>query len=762
MANISLWKHVIVAPSQTLNLAALKAINASGLGLDEGVITNVPGFGAFYFDTASTATGDDINVIQPTSGTGRWLRLTQGNTFVDSSDDLVTDKVTINNIPVNPTDAANKNYVDAGLTGQSLKTSCRLTQQVGATTYPATYNNGASGVGATLTALSNGAFMFDSVAGVLGDRVLCRLQTAALQNGIYTITDVGSVSTPAVLTRAVDFDSTADAATGCLVAVTQGASEAGTLWGMTTQPPITFGTTAINFTIIGDGSQSLLKAQNLNDLPNKATSRTNLGLGTAAVQNIAFFLQNSLNLSDLPNFAAARTNLGLGTAAVQNVAFFLQSSQNLNDLPNKPTARTNLGLGTAAVQNIAFFLQASLNLSDLASVSAARTNLGLGSAALLNASDVLQSANNLTDLASIPTARTNLGLGTAALQAIAFFLQAGNNLSDLTSISTARTNLGLGSAALENSTDILQAANNLSDVASVSTARTNLGLGSAALLNTADVLQAANNLSDVANAATSRTNLGLGTAAVLSASALLQAANNLSDVLSAATSRTNLGLGTAAVANTPTFLQTMASNIFTASGTYTPTAGMKYVLVFAFAGGGAGGGATGGAAQSAAGGGGGGGALVISLLSAALIGASKTVTIGLAGTGGLGIDGNDGGSTSLGALIFAAGGMGGKAGTTSTPIVVGGAGGIIGNTGAFIFPGDPGGYNIVASITNAIGGRGGSSAWGGGVTGVLNSSGTPGIGFGGGGSGGAIVGIGTASGASGHDGAMMFIEFLAP
>ncbi|BEU21559.1 hypothetical protein [Paraburkholderia sp. 22B1P] len=84
------------------------------------------------------------------------------------------------------------------------------------------------------------------------------------------------------------------------------------------------------------------------------------------------------------NASGARTNLGLGTAAVQNVGAFAQTANNLSDLANAGTARTNLGLGTAATQNIAAFLQPANNLSDVGSAATARTNLGLGTAATFN------------------------------------------------------------------------------------------------------------------------------------------------------------------------------------------------------------------------------------------------------------------------------------------------------------------------------------------------------------------------------------------
>lgn len=50
------------------------------------------------------------------------------------------------------------------------------------------------------------------------------------------------------------------------------------------------------------------------------------------------------NLNDLNNFVTARNNLGLGTAALEDVGFFLQVASNLSDLNNVVTARTNLQL----------------------------------------------------------------------------------------------------------------------------------------------------------------------------------------------------------------------------------------------------------------------------------------------------------------------------------------------------------------------------------------------------------------------------------
>lgn len=55
-----------------------------------------------------------------------------------------------------------------------------------------------------IEASGNGLLSVDSTNVVAGDRILLKNQTTTFQNGIYVVTDIGSVSTPAVVTRALD------------------------------------------------------------------------------------------------------------------------------------------------------------------------------------------------------------------------------------------------------------------------------------------------------------------------------------------------------------------------------------------------------------------------------------------------------------------------------------------------------------------------------------------------------------------------------
>lgn len=89
----------------------------------------------------------------------------------------------------------------------------------------------------------------DGVTLAAGDRVLVKNQTTASQNGIYTVTTVGTGSN-GVWARATDADTSAKVTTGMTTLVEQGA-QADTLWILTTTGSIVLDTTALTFTSFG-------------------------------------------------------------------------------------------------------------------------------------------------------------------------------------------------------------------------------------------------------------------------------------------------------------------------------------------------------------------------------------------------------------------------------------------------------------------------------------------------------------------------------
>lgn len=86
----------------------------------------------------------------------------------------------------------------------------------------------------------------------------------------------------------------------------------------------------------------LSKANNLSDLDNVITARSNLGI-LSITENDARYMIGSRNLSELTDKAAALSNLGI-LSTVQNDTRYLKSGSNLSDLANVATSRTNLQL----------------------------------------------------------------------------------------------------------------------------------------------------------------------------------------------------------------------------------------------------------------------------------------------------------------------------------------------------------------------------------------------------------------------------------
>ena len=232
---------------------------------------------------------------------------------------------------------------------------------------------------------------------------------------------------------------------------------------------------------------------------------------------------------------------------------------------------------------------------------------------------------------------------------------------------------------------------------------------------------------------------------------------------------TTAGSATPTAVPTNTFIQTVNVQRFTASGTYTPTTGMKFALVEVQGAGGGGAGCVAtGASDSAAGGGGCSGAYGRDLLTAAQIGASRVVTIASGGSSNSGAAGNAAGATSVGTLVVANGGVGGNVSIAASTFVRGPGGGTVvtatgTNASAILLQGNPGGDGIGYGNNDAgIGGNGGQSFYNGYTpVGSLNSSGTTGGGFGSGG-GGAGFGGGGASltGSSGLPGLVIITEYI--
>ena len=165
---------------------------------------------------------------------------------------------TISTAPSSSSDIVNKAYADSIAGGVNFHTAAQYATT--AALAANTYNNGTSGVGATLTGNSVGALSIDGVTPVVGQRILVKNESTQANNGIYTVTVVGNGSTAYQLTRAVDFDSSGAGVdqidAGDFIYVIAGSTLANTSWVQQTPLPITVGTTAIVFVQFAAGGSS--------------------------------------------------------------------------------------------------------------------------------------------------------------------------------------------------------------------------------------------------------------------------------------------------------------------------------------------------------------------------------------------------------------------------------------------------------------------------------------------------------------------------
>jgi len=231
--------------------------------------------------------------------------------------------------PTSSQDAATKNYVDTVVTGLNPQVAVNYAST---TAFTVTYSNGSSGVGATLTnADTQAVFSIDGSSPAVGKRILIKDQSSQLQNGVYTVTNVGSVSTNWVLTRAADFNTPTTITDSGMIPVISGTTNAGTGWLETANITavgtdsiifVQFGQTAGTIPVTGGGTG--LTGANQGDLLYGSASNT---LSTLAKDtNSTRYLSNTgtsnnpawaqINLSNGVTNTLGTSNGGTGVTSV--------------------------------------------------------------------------------------------------------------------------------------------------------------------------------------------------------------------------------------------------------------------------------------------------------------------------------------------------------------------------------------------------------------------------------------------------------------
>lgn len=211
----------------------------------------------------STAPTPDSNSsvkgkVQLTNDLGGTAAAPQVTNLHLSGDTAINHKLTSVTDPTNPQDAVTLSYLMAQLTGNEAKDPVSYAST---SALPANvYNNGSSGVGATLTATTNGFLIIDGITTSLsyvGQPVLAAGEATQANNGPYIITDAGSLLTKYVLTRRSDYDQASEIDSGDLFSVAAPTglslgSNNGKLFQSAAPTPFTVGTSNLNFAAIGN------------------------------------------------------------------------------------------------------------------------------------------------------------------------------------------------------------------------------------------------------------------------------------------------------------------------------------------------------------------------------------------------------------------------------------------------------------------------------------------------------------------------------
>jgi hypothetical protein len=254
----------------------------------------------------------------------------------------------------------NKSYVDAIAEGLHVHASVRAatTNTLAIlTSGTVTYDNGTSGVGATLT-LQNALTTLDTTYSVQsGDRILVKNQANTAHNGIYTID-----ATLKILTRATDFNTTTEIASGDFLFVSEGTLNSNNGF-VQTEVTTTIGTSAILFEQFSGAGQitagaALTKSGNQLDVAvdNSSIEVTGDALNVKALGITNAMLAGSITRSKLANpfIRLADESSTLGQVYLEDTLEFL-AGEGINTTVSQNRITISGELATASNAGVAFF-----------------------------------------------------------------------------------------------------------------------------------------------------------------------------------------------------------------------------------------------------------------------------------------------------------------------------------------------------------------------------------------------------------------------
>jgi hypothetical protein len=409
------------APDQTVVLTAGTNISVSGT------------YPSFTVTNSSTA-----DVVGPAGATSGAISLFDGATGKLLKNSVITINASgvISNVntPNTGTDAANKQYVDdLASTGLHYHEAVVLSTSPGSSRTD-TYNNGTAGVSATLTSVANGTLVIDGTVASATIRVLIQDCSNPVGNGVYVVTNAGSTSTQYVMTRSSDADTYIEQSTvgldaGSYFFTTGGTANKGAAWVNTNSGVISFGSTAISFSLFSN-SQVYTAGNGLSLTATTFSLDTPVSVLNGGTGNSSAPTNGQLLIGNGSNFSLAGLTAGTGVSVTNATGSITLA----NTAPDQTVVLSGSGIVSVTGTYPSFTIGAAAG-GSVSSVDVSSTVSGLTfSGGPVTGSGVITMAGTL--------AITNGGTGTStATGSGAVVLQSSAVLNSLTISSMLTTSL---------------------------------------------------------------------------------------------------------------------------------------------------------------------------------------------------------------------------------------------------------------------------------------------------------------------------------
>ena len=394
--------NISIANTQVSGLGTMSTQNANAVAI-----------------TGGTINGTTVGATTAAAGTFTSVAMTTG---------------TISTLPTSNNDIVNKEYADSIASGLNYHQPVQYATTAVLPAY--TYNNGSSGVGATITATANGALSLGGGSPTATQRVLVKDETggAAAYNGVYVVTSAGSPSLPFILTRASDYDTSGSGTNeidqGDYMLVISG-TLASTAWVQQTALPITVGTTPLVF-VQFNAPITYTAGTGLNESPAYTFNIANTGVSAASYGTASQVPTLAINAQGQVT-SASNTSIAISASQVTSGTF-----------------------GNSMLTNSAVTVNGtSISLGASATITAANPNaLTIGTG--LSGTSYTGSAAVTIALANTTVAAATYG---SASQVPVFAVNAQGQLTSVTNTSIAIAAGAVSGLAASATTDTTNAAN---------------------------------------------------------------------------------------------------------------------------------------------------------------------------------------------------------------------------------------------------------------------------------------------------------------